>query len=73
MGWFEYNTGTSMYVYNSHDNLVANSPANFFRLDPRVDGTGFVTYDGNIYYNEVSNSVLNCICTPHSNIGLLLL
>ena len=54
MGWSRFDTIDTLYEFESIENLSKGQPTTFHRLDSRVDGTGFVVYDGSVYYNKVS-------------------
>ena len=50
MGWSKYDTSSSsLHQYSSFRSVETD----FIRLASRADGTGFVVYDGKVYYNEV--------------------
>ncbi|XP_014749421.1 PREDICTED: adhesion G protein-coupled receptor L1-like, partial [Sturnus vulgaris] len=49
--WVPYRTDT-LTEYASWADLVASRPAATHRLPHRADGTGFVVYDGAVFYNK---------------------
>nr|XP_014343826.1 PREDICTED: adhesion G protein-coupled receptor L1 [Latimeria chalumnae] len=51
MPWIPYRTDT-LTEYASWDDYVAGRPTTTYRLPNRVDGTGFVIYDGAVFYNK---------------------
>uniref|UniRef100_A0A8C4TGS7 Olfactomedin-like domain-containing protein n=1 Tax=Erpetoichthys calabaricus TaxID=27687 RepID=A0A8C4TGS7_ERPCA len=51
MPWTPYRTDT-LTEYSSWDDYVTGRPTTTYRLPNRVDGTGFVVYDGAVFYNK---------------------
>ncbi|XP_032868172.1 adhesion G protein-coupled receptor L1 isoform X1 [Amblyraja radiata] len=51
MPWIPYRTDT-LTEYGSWDDYTAGRPTTSYRLPHRVDGTGFVVYDGAVFYNK---------------------
>uniref|UniRef100_A0A4W4HHD7 Adhesion G protein-coupled receptor L1a n=1 Tax=Electrophorus electricus TaxID=8005 RepID=A0A4W4HHD7_ELEEL len=51
MPWTPYRTDM-LYEYASWDDLRQNRATTTYKLPNRVDGTGFVVYDGAVFYNK---------------------
>uniref|UniRef100_A0A3B5MIJ0 Adhesion G protein-coupled receptor L1-like n=1 Tax=Xiphophorus couchianus TaxID=32473 RepID=A0A3B5MIJ0_9TELE len=51
MPWTPYRTEV-LYEYASWDDLRQNRVTTTYKLPSRVDGTGFVVYDGAVFYNK---------------------
>ncbi|XP_048104925.1 adhesion G protein-coupled receptor L1-like [Alosa alosa] len=51
MPWTPYRTDM-LYEYASWDDYRQNSVTTTYKLPSRVDGTGFVVYDGAVFYNK---------------------
>ncbi|RXM96971.1 Adhesion G protein-coupled receptor L1 [Acipenser ruthenus] len=51
MPWTPYRTDT-LSEYASWDDYITGRPTTTYRLPNRVDGTGFVVYDGAVFYNK---------------------
>ncbi|XP_056598521.1 adhesion G protein-coupled receptor L2-like isoform X3 [Triplophysa dalaica] len=51
MPWTPYRTDM-LIEYASLDDLRSGRPTTFYKLPHRVDGTGFVAYDGAIFFNK---------------------
>nr|CAB3263481.1 latrophilin-3 [Phallusia mammillata] len=51
MGWRPYDA-PHLYEYATTEALEQDRATTFHRIPDRVDGTGFVVYDGSIYYNK---------------------
>ncbi|GCB81304.1 hypothetical protein scyTo_0021814 [Scyliorhinus torazame] len=51
MPWIPYRTDT-LTEYGSWVDYTAGRPTTSYRLPHRVDGTGFVVYDGAVFYNK---------------------
>lgn len=60
MGWRPYDA-PHLNEYASIEALVTDRPTTFHRIPDRVDGTGFVVYDGSVYYNKVTQFILYII------------
>ena len=55
MGWSKYED-VNLYVYDSANDMMLHHPNTFHSLTDRIDGTGFVVYDGCLYYNKVGGN-----------------
>ncbi|PNJ33744.1 ADGRL3 isoform 4 [Pongo abelii] len=51
MPWTPYRTDT-LTEYSSKDDFIAGRPTTTYKLPHRVDGTGFVVYDGALFFNK---------------------
>ncbi|XP_062871965.1 adhesion G protein-coupled receptor L1 [Trichomycterus rosablanca] len=51
MPWTPYRTDM-LFEYASWDDYTQNRPTTTYKLPNRVDGTGFVVYDGAVFYNK---------------------
>ncbi|XP_029696797.1 adhesion G protein-coupled receptor L3-like isoform X15 [Takifugu rubripes] len=51
MPWTPYRTDT-LTEYSSKEDFVAGRPTTTYKLPHRVDGTGFVVYDGALFFNK---------------------
>uniref|UniRef100_A0A8C2CJ49 Adhesion G protein-coupled receptor L3.1 n=1 Tax=Cyprinus carpio TaxID=7962 RepID=A0A8C2CJ49_CYPCA len=51
MPWTPYRTDT-LTEYSSKEDFIAGRPTTTYRLPHRVDGTGFVVYDGALFFNK---------------------
>lgn len=51
MPWTPYRTDT-LSEYASWEDYITGRPTTTYRLPNRVDGTGFVVYDGAVFYNK---------------------
>ncbi|XP_041435733.1 adhesion G protein-coupled receptor L3 isoform X6 [Xenopus laevis] len=51
MPWTPYRTDT-LIEYSSKDDFIAGRPTTTYKLPHRVDGTGFVVYDGALFFNK---------------------
>lgn len=51
MPWTPYRTDT-LTEYSSKDDFIAGKANYNLQLPHRVDGTGFVVYDGALFFNE---------------------
>ncbi|TTA69422.1 Adhesion G protein-coupled receptor L1 [Bagarius yarrelli] len=51
MPWTPYRTDI-LYEYASWDDFTQNRATTTYKLPNRVDGTGFVVYDGAVFYNK---------------------
>ncbi|XP_053463064.1 adhesion G protein-coupled receptor L3 isoform X6 [Nycticebus coucang] len=51
MPWTPYRTD-SLTEYSSKDDFIAGRPTTTYKLPHRVDGTGFVVYDGALFFNK---------------------
>nr|XP_023421568.1 adhesion G protein-coupled receptor L3 [Cavia porcellus] len=51
MPWTPYRTDT-LTEYSSKDDVIAGRPTTTYKLPHRVDGTGFVVYDGALFFNK---------------------
>uniref|UniRef100_A0A8C1U1M8 Adhesion G protein-coupled receptor L1 n=1 Tax=Cyprinus carpio TaxID=7962 RepID=A0A8C1U1M8_CYPCA len=51
MPWTPYRTDM-LYEYASWDDYIQNRVTTTYKLPSRVDGTGFVVYDGAVFYNK---------------------
>uniref|UniRef100_A0A1A8UZ09 Latrophilin 1 n=1 Tax=Nothobranchius furzeri TaxID=105023 RepID=A0A1A8UZ09_NOTFU len=51
MPWIPYRTDV-LYEYASWDDFKQNRATTTYKLPNRVDGTGFVVYDGAVFYNK---------------------
>uniref|UniRef100_A0A3B4URD2 Adhesion G protein-coupled receptor L1 n=1 Tax=Seriola dumerili TaxID=41447 RepID=A0A3B4URD2_SERDU len=51
MPWTPYRTDM-LYEYASWEDFKQNRPTTTYKLPNRVDGTGFVVYDGAVFYNK---------------------
>ncbi|XP_073763790.1 adhesion G protein-coupled receptor L3-like isoform X39 [Danio rerio] len=51
MPWAPYRTDT-LTEYSSKEDFVAGRPTTTYKLPHRVDGTGFVVYDGALFFNK---------------------
>ncbi|XP_036409366.1 adhesion G protein-coupled receptor L1-like isoform X1 [Megalops cyprinoides] len=51
MPWTPYRTDV-LYEYASWDDFQQNRATTTYKLPNRVDGTGFVVYDGAVFYNK---------------------
>ncbi|XP_028974090.1 adhesion G protein-coupled receptor L3 isoform X4 [Esox lucius] len=51
MPWTPYRTDT-LIEYSSKEDFVAGRPTTTYKLPHRVDGTGFVVYDGALFFNK---------------------
>ncbi|XP_046690264.1 adhesion G protein-coupled receptor L1 isoform X1 [Silurus meridionalis] len=51
MPWTPYRTD-NLYEYASWDDFTQNRLTTTYKLPNRVDGTGFVVYDGAVFYNK---------------------
>ncbi|KAJ8262305.1 hypothetical protein GJAV_G00164960 [Gymnothorax javanicus] len=51
MPWTPYRTDT-LTEYSSKEDFIAGRPTTTYKLPNRVDGTGFVVYDGALFYNK---------------------
>ncbi|XP_072925357.1 adhesion G protein-coupled receptor L1 isoform X4 [Hemitrygon akajei] len=51
MPWIPYRTDT-LTEYGSWEDYTAGHPTTTYHLPHRVDGTGFVVYDGAVFYNK---------------------
>ncbi|XP_074850018.1 adhesion G protein-coupled receptor L3 isoform X2 [Carettochelys insculpta] len=51
MPWTPYRTDT-LTEYSSKDDFIAGRPTTTYKLPHRVDGTGFVIYDGALFFNK---------------------
>ncbi|CAJ1053194.1 adhesion G protein-coupled receptor L1-like [Xyrichtys novacula] len=51
MPWTPYRTEV-LYEYSSWDDYRQNRVTTTYKLPSRVDGTGFVVYDGAVFYNK---------------------
>uniref|UniRef100_A0A665WYZ1 Adhesion G protein-coupled receptor L3 n=1 Tax=Echeneis naucrates TaxID=173247 RepID=A0A665WYZ1_ECHNA len=51
MPWTPYRTDT-LTEYSSKEDFIAGRPTTTYKLPHRVDGTGFVVYDGALFFNK---------------------
>ncbi|XP_035281754.1 adhesion G protein-coupled receptor L3-like isoform X7 [Anguilla anguilla] len=51
MPWTPYRTDT-LTEYSSKEDFIAGRPTTTYKLPNRVDGTGFVVYDGALFFNK---------------------
>ncbi|XP_065105615.2 adhesion G protein-coupled receptor L3-like isoform X1 [Paramisgurnus dabryanus] len=51
MPWTPYRTD-SLAEYSSKEDFIAGRPTTTYKLPHRVDGTGFVVYDGALFFNK---------------------
>ncbi|XP_039607042.1 adhesion G protein-coupled receptor L3 isoform X10 [Polypterus senegalus] len=51
MPWTQYRTDT-LTEYSSKEDFIAGRPTTTYKLPHRVDGTGFVVYDGALFFNK---------------------
>lgn len=51
MPWRPYRTET-LTEYSSKEDFIAGRPTTTYKLPHRVDGTGFVVYDGALFFNK---------------------
>ncbi|XP_071264361.1 adhesion G protein-coupled receptor L3 isoform X2 [Salvelinus alpinus] len=51
MPWTPYRTDT-LIEYSSKEDFIAGRPTTTYKLPHRVDGTGFVVYDGALFFNK---------------------
>ncbi|XP_043090588.1 adhesion G protein-coupled receptor L1-like [Puntigrus tetrazona] len=51
MPWTPYRTD-ALHEYASWDDYIQNRVTTTYKLPSRVDGTGFVVYDGAVFYNK---------------------
>ncbi|XP_016326823.1 adhesion G protein-coupled receptor L3-like [Sinocyclocheilus anshuiensis] len=51
MPWMPYRTDT-LTEYSSKEDFIAGRPTTTYKLPHRVDGTGFVVYDGALFFNK---------------------
>ncbi|KAL0970303.1 hypothetical protein UPYG_G00240090 [Umbra pygmaea] len=51
MPWTPYRTDT-LTEYTSKEDFIAGRPTTTYKLPHRVDGTGFVVYDGALFFNK---------------------
>ncbi|XP_078485419.1 adhesion G protein-coupled receptor L3 isoform X1 [Ciona intestinalis] len=51
MGWAKYDT-PQLYEFSTTDKMSNGQATTFHHLPYRKDGTGFVVYDGSIFYNK---------------------
>ncbi|KAM4807574.1 adhesion G protein-coupled receptor L3 [Rhinophrynus dorsalis] len=51
MPWTPYRTDT-LTEYSSKDDFISGRPTTTYKLPHRVDGTGFVVYDGALFFNK---------------------
>ncbi|XP_056298576.1 adhesion G protein-coupled receptor L3-like isoform X3 [Pseudoliparis swirei] len=51
MPWTPYRTDT-LTEYSSKGDFIAGRPTTTYKLPHRVDGTGFVVYDGALFFNK---------------------
>uniref|UniRef100_A0A4W4EME3 Adhesion G protein-coupled receptor L3 n=1 Tax=Electrophorus electricus TaxID=8005 RepID=A0A4W4EME3_ELEEL len=51
MPWTPYRTDTLTEYYSKED-FIAGRPTTTYKLPHRVDGTGFVVYDGALFFNK---------------------
>ncbi|TRY58348.1 hypothetical protein DNTS_030971 [Danionella cerebrum] len=51
MPWTAYRTDT-LTEYSSKEDFIAGRPTTTYKLPHRVDGTGFVVYDGALFFNK---------------------
>ncbi|XP_015239548.1 PREDICTED: adhesion G protein-coupled receptor L3-like isoform X3 [Cyprinodon variegatus] len=51
MPWTPYRTDT-LTEYSSKEDFIAGRPTTTYKLPHRVDGTGFVIYDGALFFNK---------------------
>ncbi|KAJ8247758.1 hypothetical protein GJAV_G00249960 [Gymnothorax javanicus] len=51
MPWTPYRTDT-LTEYSSKEDFISGKPTTTYKLPHRVDGTGFVVYDGALFFNK---------------------
>lgn len=64
MGWAKYES-PQLEEYANLKDMITNDAITFHHMRDRIDGTGFIVYDGSVYYNKVSIAVYFerlCVC-----------